>query len=107
MVVSHEPALFSKAGNWAVLERYLQYQVIYLGYYRNRGWRLNINLSGVVMCDSYSGQKCVCAIKTAHTITDFSASSISVILYLLYMYMHTFALQKTVEHTLPSLTNIC
>lgn len=68
---------------------------------------LNIRLNGVVICDSCSGQKCVCAMKTVHIITDSSVSSISVILYLLYLYMHTFALQKAVECILPSFINIC
>lgn len=67
---------------------------------------LNINLNGVVICDSCSGQKCVCVLKTGHKITDSSVSSISVILYLLYMCMHTFALQKAVENILPSFINI-
>jgi len=67
---------------------------------------LNINLNGVVTCDSCSGQKYVCAMKTVRVITDTPMSFISVILYLLYMYMYTFALQKAVEHILPSFINI-
>lgn len=40
---------------------------------------LNINLNGRVICDSCSGQKLVCAMKTVRIITDSSVSSISVI----------------------------
>lgn len=67
---------------------------------------LNININDVVICDSCSGQKCVCAVKTAHIITNPSANTISVILYLLYMHIYIFALQKAVEHMLPSFINI-
>lgn len=67
---------------------------------------LNIDIHGVVICDSCSGQKCVCVMKTAHIICNPSASTISVILYLLYMHIHIFALQKAAEHILPSFINI-
>lgn len=66
---------------------------------------MNINLKGAAM---FRSEMCL-SHGTYNIIIVYSASSMSVILYLFYaqMQMYIFALQKAGEHILPSFISVC